>query len=233
MFTTMSDEQPLGYLSARRVLDLGRSAFFGSDDADLPKAESDEVAVDDRTPQFGYVGSNYAERRILLLGINPGNGLRNGRNDGDAAVMPALYEFCAHPTIANFIRAQRKYEEVCSAWRLWGTECQALLADSGLRSSDVAFTNALPYRTGSVAAFPRAVAENAAKHYVASYITELKPKIIVSLGKRASEILSYAGGAVTAEEVVWNRARAPTAGVLVQRQAALSQLFQLLCMRSA
>ena len=41
---------PLGYKSARRVLELGRVAFFAQPDQDLLSAVSAEVAADDLLP---------------------------------------------------------------------------------------------------------------------------------------------------------------------------------------
>ncbi len=53
--------QPLGYNSARNAVKAGRAAFFTGPDADLPANRSALLAGDDMTPQFGYVGANYAE----------------------------------------------------------------------------------------------------------------------------------------------------------------------------
>lgn len=219
---------PLGYAAALRVLKLGRSAFFGTAKTDLPVSQSAEVEADDLTPQFGYVGAKYMDRGILFLGINPGNGPRDARNPGDAAVMPTLYAFCANPTPANFILAQKKYEQVCSGWRLWGVECHDVLQASGLGATDIAFTNALPFRAGTTAAFSKEVAKNAARHYLSLYLLELRPKIILSLGKRAGDILALAGGPGNAEHLVWNRARAARPSVIAERESTLARLGELL-----
>jgi hypothetical protein len=85
---------PLGYCTARSVLSLGRAAFFGNAFTDIPSNRSPLLQQDDLTPQFGYVGQRYARKRVLLLGINPGNGSNNlNRSAADARMMPILAHF--------------------------------------------------------------------------------------------------------------------------------------------
>jgi hypothetical protein len=137
-------DTPLGFEAARHVVDLDRAAFFASPDDDLPSAESAQVASDDLLPQFGFVGNRYARLRVLLLGINPGNGPRSERSTGDKVIMPALSAFVANPIPKTFLVAQRAYREVCQGWAVWGRQCNELLREAGLDMEDIAFTNALP-----------------------------------------------------------------------------------------
>ncbi len=123
---------PLGYRTARRVVELGRAAFFGSDDADLPNNRSAQLQADDRTPQFGFVGANYSTVRVLLFGINPGNGPESEhRSATDARMMPALECFAADPTPEHFVAAQRAYQTECTGWRTW-RHCARILEAVGL-----------------------------------------------------------------------------------------------------
>ena len=78
---------PPGFAAALNVLEVGRAAFFGSVDADLPVALTPEVANDDKLPQFGFVGQRYEQARLLILAINPGNGPRNKRDARDATAL--------------------------------------------------------------------------------------------------------------------------------------------------
>src|ERR1039457_3553506 len=140
---SQNSDTPLGFKSARRVVDLGRAAFFAYPDGDLPKAESAQIASDDLLPQFGFVGVRYERLRVLLLGINPGNGPRGERSTGDKVAMPALSAFVANPIPETFIAAQHAYREVCQGWAVWGRQCNELLHAAGLGMEDIAFTNAL------------------------------------------------------------------------------------------
>lgn len=221
---------PLGFQAAVRVVELGRSAFFKDASEDIPAAESPQVTEDDLLPQFGYVGTNYEGRRILLLGINPGNGPRHARNSGEEIAMPPLNEFVAKRSPESFIAAQRAYRQVCQGWAVWGRQCDALLTAGGLNMEDIAFTNALPWRTASKSAFSESIARKAAQLYAGPIVHELNPAIIVAVGKKAAKILEYAG-LLSESVVVWNRAQALRPEVVAEREAAAEKFSALLRIR--
>jgi hypothetical protein len=138
------DLNPLGFRTARSVLDCGRAAFFGTADADLPVGRTGDVAADDRIPQFGYVGAAYANTRVLLFGINPGNGHQNdARSAGDARLMPALHRFVVERTPEAFIAAQAAYQTACQAWPVWKRHCAEVIGAGRLSLDDVAYSNGL------------------------------------------------------------------------------------------
>jgi hypothetical protein len=222
----MSSIVPPGFKAAHRVIEGGRSAFFSHAEEDLPDATSSLIKADDRLPQFGYVGVNYEAKRILLLGINPGNGPRDRRNPGDQKVMPALNNFAKEKSPASFVAAQLAYREACQGWLLWGRECSELLASAGLGMDDVAFSNALPWRTKSESGFSRAIERRAAENYVNPLVTELRPRIVVAVGRKVARMLHDAGH-FNDEVVVWNRARALTKGVLDERDLAKQKFANL------
>ena len=219
--------QPLGYKSARRALELGRGAFFSNPVEDLPGSESTQIAADDLLPQFGYVGAKYEVKRILLLGINPGNGPRKERSHGDQTAMPALHRFAVERTPESFVAAQQAYRSVCEGWAVWGRQCYELLRAGGIGMDEVAFTNALPWRTASQSAFGKAIARRAGELYARPIVDELEPKIIVAVGKKAADILEYAGR-MSPAVVVWNRAQALQPHVVAEREAATAKFTSLL-----
>ena len=220
---------PLGYLAAKRVLQVGRGAFFQSQALDLPIRASTLLAADDLIPQFGYVGANFHPLRILLLGINPGNGPVNAksRSPGDIQMMPAHYRFFEVGSPQSFREAQSAYKGVCQSWAVWGRHCAELLTNNHLSIDQIAYSNCLPWRTASQSAFDESIAERAAQLYAVPLIEELKPKIIVAVGKKAAKILGYANTAMP-PTVVWNRAQALTEAVGRERQAAAAQFRELL-----
>ena len=215
----MSPHPTLGFRTAKSIIELGRGAFFVYPAADLPDSSTAQIRSDDLLPQFGYVGSNYSSRRILFLGINPGNGPRDRRNSGDDVQMPALEAFATEPTERNFERAGEAYRRACQSWFIWGRECNELLSLGSLSIDDVAFSNALPWRTKSQAGYPRSVERRAAEHYVKPLLAELEPKVVVAVGKKVERILADAGPS-SAALVVWNRARALTQSVRQERDEA-------------
>jgi hypothetical protein len=140
---------PLGYKAARNALALGRAAFFGSNGTDLPMNRSALLRGDDLTPQFGYVGDRYTETRVLLLGINPGNGPQTEvRSTTDARMMPALVRFAEDPTSENFAQAQRAYKSECVSWHVWRNHCKEVIGAGKLSLEEIAYANCLPWRTG-------------------------------------------------------------------------------------
>jgi hypothetical protein len=209
---------PLGFGAAMGVLECGRAAFFGSESADLPKRSQPAIMSDDLVPQFGYVGPQYPATRVLMLGINPGNGPDKIRSASDELLLGALRRFVADRTVESFLEAQRAYRQVCRSWPVWKRHCAAVIGAGKLSLDDIAYSNCLPWRTASEAAFADSVAERAARLYAYPLIDELQPRIVVALGKKAARILSLGDRTMT-ELVVWNRAQAATRAVLEEREA--------------
>jgi hypothetical protein len=206
---------------------VGRGAFFGKADADLPQDRSPAVAEDDLLPQFGYVGPRYPETRVLLLGINPGNGSSNSRSRGDEVAMPALHRFVRDRSASSFLEAQRVYQKVCESWPIWRRHCSQVIGAGLLSMDEIAYSNCLPWRTASESAFDDTVALKAAKLYAYPLIAELNPRIIIAMGKKAAKILAL-GGTRFANLIVWNRAHAPTPPVLQERAAAAADILRIL-----
>ena len=85
----------------------------------------------------------------------------------------------------------------------------------------------LPWRTASQSAFSEAVSRKAAQLYVDPFVRQLQPKVIVAVGKKAAEMLEYAGH-LSEAVVVWNRARALRPSVVADREAAAKKFSVLL-----
>jgi len=219
---------PLGYKAAFEVVRIGRAAFFGSATADLPQRDSEELRRDDQIPQFGYVGSEYTGVRVLLLGINPGNGPKSAvsRSPTDSRMMPTLAAFAADPSVPNFLRAQDAQKVECQTWQIWRRHCAEIFGAGGMSLEQIAYSNCLPWRSGSESNFDDQVAANAARLYALPLIDELAPAVVIAVGKRAADILRM-GGRTIEHLVVWNRAQAATPPVLQERKAAAEQIFTL------
>ncbi len=218
---------PLGFAAARHVLELGRSAFFGSQAADLPKARSPLVMGDNQIPQFGFVGSNFSRVSVLLLGINPGNGPEDRRNPEDEVMMPALHRFVVERTHESFLEAQRTYQQVCQSWRVWRVHCSEIIRAGHLSPDDVAYSNCLPWRTASKSGFDETIKKKAATLYAYPLIDELRPRLIIALGKKVASILST-GGRSFPNLIIWNRAQASTPAVLQERSMTAAQIRRIL-----
>jgi hypothetical protein len=214
---------PIGFASARRVVEAGRGSFFSSPEEDLPANRSPEVAANDVVPQFGFVGAQFRQHGVLLLGINPGNGPDKNITPADAKMMPALKAFAASPTDRAFSVAQSAYLQVCESWPVWDRHCLAILVALGLSANDIAYSNALPWRTASKSAFGPFTSERAATLYAGPLVQELSPRVVVAVGKKAEAILHLARVELP-RVIVWNRAQALTQTVAAARAAAVAEL---------
>ena len=214
---------PPGFAAALNVLEVGRAAFFGSVDADLPVALTPEVANDDKLPQFGFVGQRYEQARLLILAINPGNGPRNKRDARDATALPALEQFIEDRSRASFASALRAYQEVCPGWPIWRRHGLRVIDAAGLDLDQVAYANCLPWRTRSESGFTDPAARRSIQLYLKPLLRDLRPRLVVALGKRAARVLNLVEP-FDSEVVVWNRSQAPTAAALHERKAAAARL---------
>jgi len=217
---------PLGFQSALSVLKQGRAAYFGAETHDLPQIRAATIALDDLVPQFGYVGSKYPQTRVLMIGINPGNGQNHARNSGDEVMMPPLHKFIVDHSVNSFLEAQRAYQIVCESWPMWKRHCSEVIGAGRLRMDEIAFTNCLPWRTASESKFSDQIAKKAAILYAYPIIEELKPEIVIAMGKRAAKILSL-GGQNVPGIIVWNRAQAATLSVLRERAETAARILNV------
>ena len=219
---------PPGFQTAIAVLKAGRAAFVGGVGIDLPTGRSALLRGDDLTPQFGYIGSRYKETGLLLLGTNPRNSKKmEVRTAADERMMPALIQFASAPSADNFIKAHAAYQAECETWHVWRRHCAEVIGTGKLSLDQVAYSNCLPWRTGSESTFDYALAARAAMLYALPLIAELKPRLVVAMGKRGAEVLR-AGGGPLPKVIVWNRAQAATKAVIQERSSAAAKIFEAL-----
>jgi hypothetical protein len=99
--------------------------------------------------------------------------------------------------------------------------------ESSLSLEQIAYSNCLPWRTASQSRFSDFVAANALALYTLPLVIELRPKLVIALGKRAGDILKNAFPNLPSV-IVWNRARAATAAVKRPRHACSAKIFKAL-----
>ncbi len=193
---------------AKALLIAGRGHLFESPTKDIPHASSDIIAKDDLIPQFGFVGSTYDVRRVLVLGINPGNGPRASRSAADAKMMPALHAFVSSPEETTYAVAMQAQMDAFPNWPA-SKEIGPILENEGIARTEIAYANANPYRAGkgeSKDAFPSTDRERlAANGWVLPLLTALMPTIIIAHGKKAADVIQHCN--FRAKTLVYNRNR--------------------------
>jgi hypothetical protein len=150
----------LGFEPARRVIQLGRGAFFTRADKNVPIRDVEQLRRDDLVPQLGFVGADYSATRVLLVGINPGNG---GNNRGDDAIMmPVPRRLAEHPTEETFRAASVAYQAGFQGWAPNRLHSRQLFGPGRLAYDEVAYVCALPWRTQTEPPFSADVVRKAA-----------------------------------------------------------------------
>ncbi len=183
---------PLGYHAAHHAADVGYAAIFEGCTKLIPKASDLASTEDNRTPQFGFVGPRYAETRVLVLGVNPGVVKRGTVKDRDQRSLAALRRFRDEPSPSNFLAAQDANRVALEGWRDDNPHWKHLLARTSLTFDDIAFSNALPYRTHANKTSAR-LRLNAASHYAWRLVAELEPRLVICFGNTAAAILTHSG----------------------------------------
>jgi len=204
----LTDTQRATYQVVLGLLKGGRGLLFGSADAALPPRTSKVIAGDDLIPQFGFVGRDYESRRILIIGINPGNGPDGSRTLSDDEMMPALHRFVAEPTEVTYEAASLAQAKAFPNW-LASKEIGPILEAEGLTTNDVAYANASPYRAGNGEAkdaFPnQRRIRAAADAWLSPLLRALMPRVVLAHGQVAANVLVHC--TFPTVPIVYNRNR--------------------------
>lgn len=132
-------------------------------------------------PQPGFVGKNYWEHRVLLIGQNPG--VAPDRFYGrDQRYTKALRDFEAEGRISAY---QRLYEELIEFVPDRPVQKNYFpLAECGFCLHDIAYCNRVRCRTIGNACPSQKLVKNCSNHLL-EIVDILKPKVIVFIGKWA------------------------------------------------
>jgi organic radical activating enzyme len=107
---------------------------------------------------------------------------------------------------------------------IWKRHCAEVIGAGKLSFEEIAYSNCLPWRTGSKSNFADEVADNALKFYALPLIQELTPRVIVAMGKRAAAILETADREIP-EVITWTRAQAATESVKRERVDSAARIL--------
>jgi hypothetical protein len=184
--------------TCKRLVTISRTEIFGAAE---PQSRPLNLQADAALMFLGYVGPLYRRGRPLLLAINPGGGRDSykvrTRADGEFYPIMEAFHWCgADNALAHF-------EAMNTAWvrniRIWNLRriLEPVLDALGCSVDEVAFLNAVPYRTREDR-LPSAHARRQAWALVTAPLLQLlDPGVIVALGQKAGDVLDqqYRGGA--------------------------------------
>ncbi len=179
---------------------ITRSDIFGSKE---PTARPVNLPADADVMFAGYVGRRYRTGNCVLLAINPGGGgdAYTQRTPEDEVFYPLLHDFknsAPHQVMAAFESVNRAFPPIVRGWNLWRI-LQPVLEALGCELEDVAYLNAVPYRTKRDKTPAVDVIRTAWNMATGPTIELLEPSIIVAVGKKAGFVLEhfYNGPATT------------------------------------
>lgn len=142
----------------------------------------------------GYVGADYeAGRGLLLVAINPGGGgdAYNRRIPEDEILYPVLAAFknaTAQEVLRRFEEVNEAFARVVRNWNLWRILAPTLEA-AGMQLSEVAYINVVPYRTREDKMPPARARAVGWELVVRPTLRLLRPRAIVTLGKKAGSVV--------------------------------------------
>lgn len=157
---------------------------------------------DARTMFAGYVGAGYRQGGVVLLAVNPGGGGdAYQRTAEDEVFYPLLKAFrdCAPEEAETlFGRINSEFASVLPRWNLWRI-LKPTLDAAGVGLDEVAYLNAVPYRTRENKV-PKVHAKQAAWRMITGpTLDALRPGMLIALGNKAGDIMArlYSGPART------------------------------------
>lgn len=173
----------------QRSAGVSRAALYGTErDTQFPL----NLAADARVPFLGYCGPRYAVGNPVLLAINPGGGTDDyqERNAEDRELIPLIEEFvrAKQGTRTHAFEAMsRVYMKHVQTWNLRKI-VEPTLEACGKTVEEVCYLNLFPYRTRQNH-MPSAKARYAAwANVVAPLLNELRPSLLIALGKKAGGV---------------------------------------------
>lgn len=175
----------------RSLAAISRSEIFGLDD-NLVRPIN--LPIDSETMFAGYVGATYSEGRgLLFLAINPGGGgdTYKTRTAEDEIFYPLLVNLkTASSELAceNFERINEAFATIVKGWNLWRILGPTLEA-SGRDLSEIAYMNVVPYRTRQDKMPSVSARRGAWARIVLPTIARLRPRAIITLGKKAGSVV--------------------------------------------
>lgn len=135
-------------------------------------------------PQPGYIGRNFANARLLLVGQNPGVSSERFREQ-DQAYANALNAVADDPSDASMASLQSLLEEIIPTWPVSGSYFP--LQGCGLRLQDIAYVNLVRCRTIDNAMPSTTMTERCKQQHFVPWLDWLAPRVVVCVGKWAHD----------------------------------------------
>ena len=138
----------------------------------------------ENVPQPGYVGSNYEQCRVLLVGQNPGVAPER-MLARDKVYTKALRRLASERTTESYNDFYNVVVDFVPEWPV--NRNYFPLDECGLTLADIAYCNVVRCRTNNNAAPSNALISNCKSAHFQSFIEAIQPKVVVFIGKWAHD----------------------------------------------
>lgn len=133
-------------------------------------------------PQPGYIGKNYQQYRILLVGQNPGI-CPPSMKSRDSVYMKALIELGENPTFLNYEKLYQILQDFIPDWPV--NRNYFPLEECGLGLEDIAYCNVVRCRTDKNKTPSQKITENCINEHLFKFVEAIDPQVIIFIGKWA------------------------------------------------
>lgn len=136
-------------------------------------------------PQPGYIGTNYKNTRVLLVGQNPGVPTYDPSDPGrpDKKYADALITVRDKANAKSMARLKSIEDEIMPTWSV--VQRQFPLAECGLQLDDIAYVNLVRCRTKGNAMPGSYITRACINNHFIGLLDWLQPRVVVCIGKWA------------------------------------------------
>ena len=148
---------------------------------------------DAHLPFLGFAGPRYKHGGVVLMAINPGGGgdAYMIRTAQDSQLLPLIELFLESDKASiqdRFLVMSENYSAQVKTWNLWRILYPVLQA-CNRQLEEVAYLNCFPYRTSGDRMPEARAIRNSWSMVVAPLLSELKPSIVIALGRKAGRVV--------------------------------------------
>lgn len=178
--------------------------------------------TEENVPQPGYVGPNYWNRRVLLIGQNPGT--PKTLAEQDKQYTHALRQLVQVPSQENFEKLSIILKHFIPKWPVHGNYFP--LQEAGLSLDDIAYFNVVRCRTLSDARPSGHSVKNCLSSHFTRWLDLLSPKVVVFIGKWARDQAAIEVQRRNIPFAFMNRQRSLSSEKRIENKYAVIQLLR-------
>ena len=176
----------------------------------------------ENVPQPGFIGANYWKHRVVLIGQNPGTS--KTLKVPDKPYTAALRRLRESPTEAYYHELQTVLGAFIPQWPVHGNYFP--LAECDLSLQDIAYFNVVRCRTQSDAMPGSSTVNNCINTHLGHWLDNLTPRVVIFIGKWASDRASQEVERRGIPFAFMNRQRSLSSLERVQNREAVVQLIR-------